>query len=289
MGRILTGRTDDPRPWRAGDRRRNHVCKLPARGRRPGKTGRHRVRAAAGAAVCSLRFPRRSCMASDGGANICGPCPPRRRSTCRCRLATFLVICGLCWRAFQNAMHSCKPIRRGSNSGENGWLGSAPAQRSEFPGGLAAANKIDYAVRHLWHIGIRCLLAPALNSLRWMAATVRTEIEACRQAGVTLHTLPDINPMNNLDELAATISALDLVVSVGNAGVHLAGALGVPTWALLPRYLGWCWPLDGEQMPWYSSVRVLRQCRGRRLAGTAGKGRGRIPQLAGQQTPTTRR
>jgi tetratricopeptide (TPR) repeat protein/ADP-heptose:LPS heptosyltransferase len=87
----------------------------------------------------------------------------------------------------------------------------------------------------------------------------QAEIEACRRAGATLHTLRDINPRNDLDELAATISALDLVVSVGNASVHLAGALGVPTWALLPRFQGWCWPLDREEMPWYASVRVLRQ------------------------------
>ena len=87
----------------------------------------------------------------------------------------------------------------------------------------------------------------------------QAEIDACRQSGAALHTLPGINPLNNLDELAATISALDLVISVGNASVHLAGALGVPAWALLPRFQGWCWPLDREEMPWYASVRVLRQ------------------------------
>ncbi|HEX4142698.1 MAG TPA: tetratricopeptide repeat protein [Pirellulales bacterium] len=86
----------------------------------------------------------------------------------------------------------------------------------------------------------------------------QAEIETCRRAGAALHVLPGIDAQNNLDELAATISALDLVISVGNGSVHLAGALGVPTWALLPRYQGWCWPLDREAMPWYASVRVLR-------------------------------
>ncbi len=87
----------------------------------------------------------------------------------------------------------------------------------------------------------------------------RPDVEACRHAGGRLQLLPGISPRNDLDELAATIRALDLVVSVGNASVHLAGALGVRTWALLPRHHGWCWPLVGEEMPWYSSVRVLRQ------------------------------
>jgi ADP-heptose:LPS heptosyltransferase len=87
----------------------------------------------------------------------------------------------------------------------------------------------------------------------------QADIETCRRSGATLHTLAGINPQNDLDELAATISALDLVIAVGNASVHLAGALGVPAWALLPRFQGWCWPLDREEMPWYASVRVLRQ------------------------------
>jgi tetratricopeptide (TPR) repeat protein len=87
----------------------------------------------------------------------------------------------------------------------------------------------------------------------------QAEVDACRQAGALLHTPAGISPRNNLDELAATIRALDLVLTVGNASAHLAGALGVPTWALLPRYQGWWWPLDREEMPWYPNVRVLRQ------------------------------
>ncbi|HTU26652.1 MAG TPA: tetratricopeptide repeat protein [Pirellulales bacterium] len=87
----------------------------------------------------------------------------------------------------------------------------------------------------------------------------REEVAACRLAGVTLHAFAEINPRDNLDEAAALIGALDLVVTVGNASAHLAGALGVPTWALLPRFQGWDWPLESEETLWYASVRALRQ------------------------------
>lgn len=63
----------------------------------------------------------------------------------------------------------------------------------------------------------------------------------------------------DLDELAAIVAALDLVVSVDNALVHLAGAVGTPTWAVLPESPEWRYPRHGDRMPWYASVRLFRQ------------------------------
>ncbi len=77
--------------------------------------------------------------------------------------------------------------------------------------------------------------------------------------GVRLHGWPDCDPRQNVDDLASQIGALDLVISVGNANVHLAGALGVPTWSIIPRYTDWCWGLEVEQCMWYASVRLFRQ------------------------------
>ncbi|MCH8828269.1 MAG: methyltransferase domain-containing protein [Planctomycetes bacterium] len=52
---------------------------------------------------------------------------------------------------------------------------------------------------------------------------------------------------------------LDLVISVDNSTVHLAGALGAPTWTLLPFSADWRWFLDRGDSPWYPSMRLLRQ------------------------------
>lgn len=61
------------------------------------------------------------------------------------------------------------------------------------------------------------------------------------------------------DETAALTSALDLVVSVCTAVVHLGGALGRPVWVLAPLGAEWRYGTTGDRMDWYPSVRVFRQ------------------------------
>ena len=84
-------------------------------------------------------------------------------------------------------------------------------------------------------------------------------LAARRELGVEIHDFAEGDPLVDMDEFAAKVSALDLVLSVGNATVHLAGALGVTTWALLPPVPGWRWQIDGSTTSWYPSVRLYRQ------------------------------
>ena len=60
-------------------------------------------------------------------------------------------------------------------------------------------------------------------------------------------------------ETAALVAALDLVISVQTALVHLAGALGKPAWVMLRAASEWRYLEQGETMPWYPSLRLLRQ------------------------------
>jgi len=57
--------------------------------------------------------------------------------------------------------------------------------------------------------------------------------EAKEQLGITIHDWDDADSLKDLDGFAAQVAALDLVISVDNATVHMAGALGVPVWTLL--------------------------------------------------------
>jgi tetratricopeptide (TPR) repeat protein len=71
-----------------------------------------------------------------------------------------------------------------------------------------------------------------------------------------------IDPSAELSDMAATaalMTNLDLVISVDSAPVHLAGALGRPTWALLSRGADWRWHVDREDSPWYPTMRLFRQ------------------------------
>ncbi len=92
-----------------------------------------------------------------------------------------------------------------------------------------------------------------------------TEIAQLRdQHGATIRHLGSAS--DDLDELAAIISALDLVISVDNTVVHLAGALGRRVWTLLPFSPEWRYPRHGDAMPWYPSARLFRQTQPREWA-----------------------
>jgi hypothetical protein len=67
------------------------------------------------------------------------------------------------------------------------------------------------------------------------------------------------NAIDDYEETAALVAALDLVVSVQTAAVHLAGALGKRAIALIPALPEWRYGASGESMIWYPSVRLLRQ------------------------------
>lgn len=62
-------------------------------------------------------------------------------------------------------------------------------------------------------------------------------------------------------DTAALVSHLDLVITVDTSVEHVAGALGKPTWVLLPFSSDWRWLTDREDSPWYPSVRLFRQPR----------------------------
>jgi hypothetical protein len=65
--------------------------------------------------------------------------------------------------------------------------------------------------------------------------------------------------VGDFDDTAALAANLDLVISVDTSVAHLAGGLGRPTW-VLSRYDGcWRWLLDGEDSPWYPTLRLFRQ------------------------------
>jgi tetratricopeptide (TPR) repeat protein len=63
----------------------------------------------------------------------------------------------------------------------------------------------------------------------------------------------------DLDETAALVHGLDLVITVCSTVVHLAGALGRPVWTLTPHAPAWRYLFEGDSMPWYPNVRLFRQ------------------------------
>jgi tetratricopeptide (TPR) repeat protein len=62
-----------------------------------------------------------------------------------------------------------------------------------------------------------------------------------------------------LDDAAAAIEELDLIISVDSSLCHLAGALAKPVWTLVQRRPDWRWQRTGDTTPWYPTMRLFRQ------------------------------
>jgi tetratricopeptide (TPR) repeat protein/ADP-heptose:LPS heptosyltransferase len=70
----------------------------------------------------------------------------------------------------------------------------------------------------------------------------------------------DLSPqLKTFADTAAAVIHLDLLICVDTSIAHVAGALGVPVWLLLPWMPDWRWLLHREDSPWYPSMRLLRQ------------------------------
>jgi hypothetical protein len=57
----------------------------------------------------------------------------------------------------------------------------------------------------------------------------------------------------------AILDNLDLLVTVDTSVGHLAGAMGLPVWLMLPYVPDWRWLLDRDDTPWYPGHRLFRQ------------------------------
>ena len=70
----------------------------------------------------------------------------------------------------------------------------------------------------------------------------------------------DLDPgIADFADLAAAMRGLDLIVSIDSAPVHLAGALGMPVFVLVPLRSDWRWMRGRDDNPWYPTLRVFRQ------------------------------
>ena len=60
-------------------------------------------------------------------------------------------------------------------------------------------------------------------------------------------------------DTAAVMKNLDLVITVDTSTAHLAGALGVPVWVMLPTVSDFRWLRNRADSPWYPTMRLFRQ------------------------------
>ena len=85
--------------------------------------------------------------------------------------------------------------------------------------------------------------------------------EICKQIGVKINSVKEIDIFNDMLGLASIISACDLVITCSNLNAHMAGALNKKTYLLLPLGKGrlWNWGSTKDRSVWYPSVKIFQQ------------------------------
>ena len=65
--------------------------------------------------------------------------------------------------------------------------------------------------------------------------------------------------LKDFSDTAALCAQMDVVVCVDTSVAHLSGALGKPTFLLLPYNPDWRWLLKRTDSPWYPTMKLFRQ------------------------------
>jgi tetratricopeptide (TPR) repeat protein len=119
------------------------------------------------------------------------------------------------------------------------------------------------------------------RSVMAKALPLKSLAELSSIPGVSLYSLQKMDGMDQLREIpqntikqfdedfdvkngrfmdtAAVMKNLDLIITCDTSIAHLAGALGVPVWLLLPKPADWRWIINRDDTPWYPNMRLFNQ------------------------------
>lgn len=92
---------------------------------------------------------------------------------------------------------------------------------------------------------------------------------ALQWGGLTNAEQGDVQGRDNFTDLGKTfdgfgeaadiLAGLDVLITVDTAMAHVAGALGVETWVMLPKVSDWRWRGPEGYSPWYPEIKLFQQ------------------------------
>ncbi|MCG6157590.1 tetratricopeptide repeat protein [Rubinisphaera margarita] len=124
--------------------------------------------------------------------------------------------------------------------------------------GLCWRGNAAQAQDHVRSLALETLLPLAeISGVEWVSLQIDATGDELSGWPASMQTSSP--PLTNFAETAALLDQLDLIITVDTAVAHLAGAMGRPTWALLPWLPDWRWHLNRSDSPWYPSMRLYRQ------------------------------
>ena len=131
------------------------------------------------------------------------------------------------------------------------------ARLAALPGckiGLVWAGNPDFPFDHA-----RSIAADQLAPLAQVAGASFVSLQPGAAARPPFPLVDWTAELSDFADTAALVAALDLVIGVDTAVIHLAGALARPVW-LLNRFAGdWRWGAAGRDSVWYPSLTQFRQ------------------------------
>jgi len=134
--------------------------------------------------------------------------------------------------------------------------GSAPKVGLVWAGNPGFLNDHRRSLPHAPTLLAPLLEVPGMTFFSFQVGARRTDLDGIPWARQVIHLAP---ALGDFADTAAALTSLDLLISVDTAIAHLAGALGVPTWLLLPFNPDWRWLRGRRDTPWYPSLTLYRQ------------------------------
>jgi hypothetical protein len=183
-----------------------------------------------------------------------------------------------------------RPYLKAKPAGVSHWatrLGERPAGLRvgiSWRGGVPQTGRAERSVELEALRGLLELPDCQIVSLQYGDVTAEIEQVNATLASPIRHFPPE--DLLDFQDFADLIGTLDLVISVQNATVHLAGAMGKPCIALLPQNAEWRYMKSGSSLPWYASVHLIRQARPRDWNPVIAEAVGIVQSLARERPPT---
>lgn len=79
------------------------------------------------------------------------------------------------------------------------------------------------------------------------------------KTGIEIINDNEVDPLKDIENFAALISTLDLIITIDNSTIHFGGALGIPAWLMLPYLPDWRWCFSTNRSIWYENMELYKQ------------------------------
>lgn len=104
------------------------------------------------------------------------------------------------------------------------------------------------------------LFLPLMQNEEIQLYSFQFDVTMAEMQKMAQHRIINLAPrIRDMNDTAALMMQMDLIISVDTATAHLAGALGKNCWVLLPYIPDGRWLLQQQSTPWYPTMRLFRQ------------------------------